>query len=115
MKQTDLKGQQSFILLYSVYMWWTLQPLWLQAAFLGPYFPLKTACLFRYGKKSDFSISLIFFFFFLLYLHSYVGICLKRLVKMMSRKYRPGYPLSAIQICAGYIRGPETLAVDPRV
>ena len=49
-KQTDLNGCHHFILFYSVYMWRTLPLIWLQTVPFEPYFPLRTACLFTYGK-----------------------------------------------------------------
>ena len=49
-KQTELKGQHSFILFYFVYMWQTLPLFQLRTVFCGPYFPLRTACLFNYGN-----------------------------------------------------------------
>ena len=58
-KQTDLEGQESFKLFYFVYMWRTLPPVKLQTVFWGPYFPLRTACLFSYGKNGHFWVRTI--------------------------------------------------------
>ena len=58
-KQTDLKGQNRFILLYFVNMWRTLPPFLLEAVFRGLYFPLRTACLFTSKNVFVFSTSSI--------------------------------------------------------
>ena len=56
--QSDLKGQHDFMLFYFVYMSWTLPPFCL-LVFWGPYFPLRTACIFSYGKIQYFWIWII--------------------------------------------------------
>ena len=60
-KQTDVKGQQLHAVLLCLY---AADPAtFLTSVFWGPYFPLRTACLFSCGKYSYFS-----FHFYLIYM-----------------------------------------------
>ena len=58
-KQTDLKMTTQLLLCYFVYMWRTLPPFPSSNSVLGPYFPLRAACLFTHGKNTYIWICII--------------------------------------------------------